>query len=253
MLMMEAVTRAICPKREEESEGMGECDDWREGKRRRRHLGIEDEDDGLVHVALDLAHLGGRVAIVHLDLRLLSAIDRHAVSPICVGEERAAEEEVVGPEGDGLFHGVQVEGSNEVVNIFVGRLELQVASEDVLSGDSVLGDDGFDGRGCLLELQIGLTVDVGSLHVALVAIRVERGHEEQHVDRHCAMAIQLHNVACSNLFRRGCQGRREGKERKGREPHILSPDDGLDHPIAFELDDGRLGHILIIVRSDRMR
>jgi hypothetical protein len=140
------------------------------------------------------------VTIVHLDLRLLSAIDRHTIAPIRVREERAAKEKVVGPEGDGLPHRVQVQGANEVVNIFIGRFELEVSPEDILSGDPILRDDCFDSRGRLLQLQIGLAVDVGCLDITLVAIRVEGSHDEEHVHRHCTMTIELHDVTSANLF-----------------------------------------------------
>jgi hypothetical protein len=40
----------------------------------------------------------------------------------------------------------------------------------------------------------------------------------------------------------------DGTEEEGREAHILSTNDRFDDPVAFELDDGGLRHILIVIR-----
>jgi uncharacterized DUF497 family protein len=85
----------------------------------------EDDDDRLVQVLLDLGHLGRCVAVVHLDLGLLAGVDGDAIAPISVREQRTAEHDVSGAQGDRLGRGIQLQRADEVVDVLVGRFKVE--------------------------------------------------------------------------------------------------------------------------------
>ncbi len=169
-----------------------------DGHGHEHHLREEDDDDRRVQVLLDLAHLRRRVAVVHLDLRLLPRVHRYAVAPVGVGEERAAQDEVLRGQRDGLGRPLQLQRAHEVVDVLVGPLELQAAGEQLRRWRSVrdeVREAVHEQGGRLLHLEVRLAVDVRRLDVALVAVVVHRRQNQQQVHGHLSQPSHLDNVA----------------------------------------------------------
>lgn len=163
------------------------------------HRGEEDQvDEHLgVHLALDLAALGGGAARVEDDLGVLARVQDDADDPARVPEHGATEERVL--EVDGRLAGLVHDRRGELVHVRVGPVALDREGLAAVRRGGGVAHVRERGRG-VARLEVRLAVQVLRLDVRHVLVLARRADED--IGRDLLVVDDLDDVAHTHVLPR---------------------------------------------------